>query len=127
MTLTSPHIAEEKISREFRSRLAGLKSGQRINVILLLRIPEAQAATNRRVRGQRAGIMSEVRRESAKGLEQIDRVLACHDGKRMAESTSVLGTVPIEITVEGIEALQELEQVKAILEDQGIHSLAMQG
>ena len=127
MSTTSPKTSEAKISREFRSRLARLKPDQTINVVLMLRIPETPDPASRNGRERRAEVISTVRQGASGALEQVDRVLASHHGRRLADSASVLGTIPVEVTVEGIEALEELDQVASILEDQRIHSLAIRG
>jgi len=57
-------------------------------------------------------------------LEELDRILGQHEGKRLAESPNALGCVPIEATREGVLAVAESELVEAVLEDQPISALS---
>ena len=111
-----------KISAAFRAQLAGLKAQNKVRAIVLLRTDQKGRAS-RRSRGSRSAIIDATRKSAGDALPYIDKVIEKFGGKRLADSASALGSVPIETTSEGIKALAELEQVKAILEDQPISSL----
>ena len=70
--------------------------------------------------GRGAAVAPSVRQAGSAALDSIDKILAGHDGKRLANGAGSLGTVPVETTAEGIRALAESDQVKAILEDQKV-------
>ncbi|MES9901065.1 MAG: hypothetical protein ABW168_00110 [Sedimenticola sp.] len=127
MISTDSQITDQKISREFNSRLARLKPGQLVSAVLLLQLSKAHSSTTRSVRSKRSAIMSAVRETSAESLDEIDQMLAQYGGRRMEDTTSVLGSLAVEVSVEGLKALIGLKQIKAVLEDQSIHSLYMQG
>ena len=72
---------------------------------------------------QRDKKIKEIRKVSAEGLKEIEAILARFGGRKLAESTSALGSLPFESTAAGVQALANLPQVTAILEDQKLQSL----
>ena len=50
----------------------------------------------------------------------MDDILGRFDGQRFADEPDALGSIPVEATVAGIEALASSDWVKAIIEDQPI-------
>jgi hypothetical protein len=117
-------IHNSKISREFKARLNNLKPEQKVRAIVMLRTEKAQPSRMKvRSTSNRRAIIGLVRRSAEAALSDIDEILNHFDGKRLADSVSALGSVPVEATAEGIEALAKSKHVKAILEDQAISSL----
>ena len=118
-----PHQA--KMSPEFRARLARLKPQQQVRAIIMLR-PEGPGETpgQRQARGNRQAVFEAVRQATEAALSDIDAILAHYGGKRLATSVNALGSVPVETTAAGINALAASERVKVIFEDQKITLLA---
>ena len=117
-------IQNSKISREFKTRLDHLKPGQKVRAIVMLRTGKARPMRSKGRSGpDRQAIIDLVRRTAEAALSDVDGILQRFDGKRLAESVSALGSVPVETTADGIKALAQSEHVKAILEDQSIASL----
>lgn len=118
---------QAKISREFSARLEHIKPKQKVRAIILLQGQQTgSAATQPRSRLARQDTISTIRQSSEQALRAIDRILKRFDGKRLADANT-LGSVPVETTTEGISALADLDDVKAILEDQPISLLAKVG
>ena len=114
----------EKISEPFRSRLSKLRPEQRVRAIVLIRAPRHGNGEGRRQsRGERQETIAAIQAAAASALEELDRVLDRHDGKRLAETPNALGYIPIEVTPQGVLAVAESELVEAILEDQPISPL----
>jgi hypothetical protein len=111
-----------KVSTAFRSRLASLKSQDKVRAIVLLQT-EYSEPVETRARGNRKAIIDATRKSAGEALPDIDDVLGKFGGKRLDQGVSALGSILIEATPAGIKALAELEQVKAIFEDQPISSL----
>ena len=110
---------QSKISPEFLARLNGLNGRQKVRAIVLLRPAAAKAAGGRRqTTAERRETIKAVRRSAETVLPEIDRLLEQFDGRRLADEVSALGSIPVETTAEGVNALAALEQVKVIVEDQ---------
>jgi hypothetical protein len=108
------------ISAEFAARLDRLHASQKVRALVLLQTAANGAApTTRKERQQR---VERLRNAARASLPEIDRLLACYQGKRLSEDVDALGSITVEAAAEGIRALAESEQVKAILEDQSILS-----
>jgi hypothetical protein len=113
-----------KISPEFAARLADLSPGAHVRAILLLQTQapaggsETGPSEGRQSRDQRRQAMEATRRSAEQALGDIDAILEHYGGKRLANGASVLGSIPIETTAKGIDALAASNHVKAILEDQ---------
>lgn len=114
----------EKISEPFRSRLSRLGPQERIQAIVLIRPPrQGKGAGRRQSREERQAKVAAIQTAAASALEELDRILGQHDGKRLAESPNALGCIPIEATRQGVLAVAESELVEAVLEDQPISLL----
>ncbi len=116
---------QEKISPEFRSHLMRLAPDKKIRGIVLLGLQSsAGSSTSRRaLRLQRDRRIKDIRKVSAESLKEIEAILARFGGRKLAESTSALGSLPFESTTAGVQALANLPQVTAILEDQKLQAL----
>jgi hypothetical protein len=112
----------DKLSNEFKRRLNGLKPGQKVRAIVLLRTQDI-ARTRQAARNNRRTMIDAVRQSAETALPDIDEVLRRFDGKRLSDNVSALGSISVEMTAAGIKALATLDQVKAILEDQPVSSL----
>ncbi|MGL5083414.1 MAG: hypothetical protein ACRC8A_18190 [Microcoleaceae cyanobacterium] len=106
-TMPQPNAA--KISPPFVARLASLNPQARLQVIIFLKISEND--------GKRR-LPQEVRQQAEISLNQIRGTLQQHQGELLADHPNVLGTIPVEISVNGIYALVQCEAVKSIVENQ---------
>ncbi len=107
-----------KISSGFAARLAKLPSGARVRAIVLLK---AAAVTH--AAGRRAGRQTELARvqtSTAGGLADIDAILDRFGGRRLRDGPDALGSLPVEVSVDGLAELARSERVTAILEDQPV-------
>ena len=110
-----------KISPEFATRLMTLEPQQKIRVIVLLQIPEAENKTiKRQTRGERQNTIQSVRNNANQALANITNILQNFEGKTLTEQPDLLGSIPIEITAPGVTALAQSDVVKTIIEDQPI-------
>jgi hypothetical protein len=114
----------KKISREFASRLDRLEGDEPVRAVVLLRTKGAAEPSGRRQSPkERAAAVEAVRASAERALEDVDKVLARFDGKRLAKRPDALGSVPVETTAEGIRALASSRRVQAILEDQPLRRI----
>ena len=113
---------KEKISPAFAARLARLRPGQTIRAMVLLRGNDTEKRTTRRQsRAERKAAIEARKQAAEEALHDIDGILEDLGGQRLADHPDALGSIPIETTAAGIDALAESDQVTAILEDQAIH------
>ena len=109
-----------KISSEFAKRVRRFAKDDLVRAIVTLAVPPGatpDATKNRRARRQEA--IANRQSLSTTGLDALDAALAAHGGKRLGETT-LLGTVAVETTPVGIDALAALDCVQSIMEDQPI-------
>lgn len=112
---------EEKISPQFAARLDQLGPEEQLRVIVLVHTAGADVARARRQnRAERQAAIKAMRQSTEQALEEIDAILERFDGRRLAGKTDALGSIAVETTAPGIEALAAATSVKAILEDQEI-------
>lgn len=123
MEAESQNQLSAKISPNFRARLSRLEPTQKVHAIVLLRSPRGEAGNRQEARANRKAILERVREAAAAALPDIDAILERFDGKRLAESADALGSILVETTPDGVEALAASDHVKTILEDQIISSL----
>lgn len=120
-TTNNTTIKKNKISSEFACRLNNLAPQQKVSVIVLLKLDNFDNPVNCRLsRAERRAIMEGIRNSANKSLDYIRKILQDFDGKQLAESPDVLGSIPIEISVAGVKALAASEAVKAVMEEQEI-------
>ena len=113
-----------KISSEFAARLDSLAPQQKIRAIVLLNAKNTGKSTRyRQSRAERQAAIKVIRKSAEQALDYIDGVIERFGGQRLAESPDALGSIPVETTAAGINALAESEKVRAILEDQAIYPL----
>lgn len=125
MTPKKGRAKEDKISNEFAARLRHFGPKEKVHAIVLLRTASVEGTSGRRQsRAKRQERIDAVRDSARPALDEIDDILDHFEGKRLADSPDALGSVPVETTPAGIEALASSEWVKAILEDQEIHLIS---
>lgn len=69
---------------------------------------------------QRQSTINAVVQSAQRTLPAIDVVLRQHGGRRISKTPDALGTIAVETTPEGMEALKSLENVDGVIEDQPI-------
>lgn len=121
MYLNNITIKKNKISSEFAYRLSNLAPQQRVSVIVFLKLENFDRAVNSRLsRSERRATMEGIRNSASHALSYLTDILQDFGGKQLAESPDVLGSIPIEISVAGVEALAASDAVKAVLEEQEV-------
>ena len=111
-----------KISSEFATRLTHIEPQQKVRVIVLLQIKDAEKNTDRRQsRVERQSVIKAVRESAEQALGDIDGIIQRYQGRQLAEHPNALGSIPVEITASGVSALAESDAVKAVIEDQAIY------
>jgi len=115
---------KNKISPEFAARLDRLGPQQKVRAIVLLHIQDTgNLSAQRQSRAERQAAVEAMRKSAEQALSDIDDLLERFGGQRLAESPDALGSIPIETTAVGINALAASEWVKAIIEDQTIYPI----
>ncbi len=111
-----------KISSEFANRLSHLQPQQKVRVVVMLQLGNAgKNCGHRQSPDERKAAMKAMRNSGKQALGYIRKIIQDFGGKQLAESPNVLGTIPIEISAAGVNALAESDVVKAVMEDQQIY------
>jgi hypothetical protein len=111
-----------KISPEFAARLSQLEPQEKVRVIVLLNVTDAEEhAGKRQSRTERRAAFKALQESAEQSLANIDPIIKNFNGNSLSERPNFLGSIPIEITAAGINALTESNAVKAIIEDQAIY------
>ncbi|WP_445633313.1 hypothetical protein NSTC745_04965 [Nostoc sp. DSM 114161] len=114
----------KKLSPEFAARLTSLEPQQKVRVIVLLQVQDAQTSLNKRQsRSERQAAIKAVRESAKQALENIVEIIQNFDGQPLTEHPDLFGSIPLEISVAGVNALAESEAVKAVMEDQSIYPI----
>jgi len=114
---------KNKVSHEFAARLNRLDPQQKVRAIILLRTKDTGKLTAwRQSRSERQAAIEAMRKSAEQALGDIDDILEHFDGQRLT-SPDALGSVCVEITADGINALAASEWVKVIIEDQKIYPI----
>lgn len=122
--MSSKPAVQAKVSPEFTARLNRLDPRQKLRAIVVLRREAGATPRGRRAsQAERRVRLQEIAEATAPLLAEIDRVLALHQGERLASKADALGCVPVATTPEGIHALADSDHVQAILEDQPVSLL----
>lgn len=101
--------------------MARLGPEEKVRAIVMLRAEGVEVGEgHRQSRTTRQAAVEMMRKTAGESLGDIDRILESFQGKRLAAAVNALGTVPVETTPAGIEALAGSECVRSILEDQKI-------
>lgn len=113
---------QNKISPEFAARLTDLEPQQKVRVIVLLQVKETEnSAGKRQSRTERQAVMQAVREAAEQALGTLDGIIKHFDGQPLVEYPDLLGSIPVEITAAGVNALATSDAVKAVIEDQAIY------
>jgi hypothetical protein len=92
-----------------------------MRVVVLLNTGEPPTRSRRRQSAeQRQAAIASIKSNGAPVVTIVDQVLKKFGGKRISKDVGALGTVSVETTPNGVRELGRLEDVKAVLEDQGI-------
>lgn len=114
----------KKVSPEFAARLTNLEPQQKVRVIVLLRVQDDQSLINKRQsRSERQDAIKAIRESAKQALGNISGIIQNFEGRSLTEHPDLLGSIPVEITVAGVNALAESEAVKAVIEDQSIYPI----
>lgn len=108
-----------KISPEFDQRLKSLGPADRVQALLLLKVPGlGRRAGARTSVAERAEVLGAIDAAGERAVPEIDRILKDHGGRRLAERANALGSLSVETTPSGLRAPAASGQVRAIIEDQ---------
>lgn len=124
MTYNNNISQDAKISSVFNARLSHLNPQQKVRAIIVLHIrTDSKEPGHRQSRNDRKEAMEMIRASSEQALVEINNILKKFDGKLLSDKINALGSIPIETTKAGINAIAASKYVKAILEDQRISAL----
>lgn len=113
---------QNKISPEFAARLTDLEPQQKVRVIVLLQVKETENPIGKRQSlTERQAVMQAVREAAEQALGTLDGIIKHFDGQPLVEHPDLLGSIPVEITAAGVNALATSDAVKAVIEDQAIY------
>lgn len=114
-------VKKNKISTEFACRLSHLAPQQKVSVIVFLQLDNLDRTVGARLsRDERKRAMEGVRNSAKQALSYIRKIVQDFGGKQLAENPDALGSIPIEISADGVKALADSDAVKAVLEEQEI-------
>ena len=112
---------KKKISAQFSARLARLGPEDKARAFVLLRAGGPGSRSGRRqTREEREEAVKAFRKSAGQALDDLDKILKKHNGRRLARRPDALGSLPVEATAAGIRALARSRWVQAVLEDQPI-------
>ncbi|MBP5974259.1 hypothetical protein HW132_16305 [Brasilonema sp. CT11] len=112
---------KNKISSEFACRLNNLAPQQKVSVIVFLKLENLDKPISlRQSRAERKAAMEGIRNSAKQALDYIRKIIQDFGGTQLAESPDVLGTIPVEISAAGVEALAASDAVKAVVEEQDL-------
>lgn len=117
--------SQQKISPEFAARLNSYPPTAKVKVIVLLESTKPQITNNsqRQNRLERKAAIKVMQDSVKQSWQIVDRLIKDFDGKKLATNPDAFGAIPIEINLPGIQALVSSDAVKAIIENQKIHSV----
>jgi hypothetical protein len=105
-----------RIGPELDRRLRASRPDDRLRVVLLVAAAPAGAVAPRRRRRAETG--ARMRAAAHDLLPAVDSLLTAHGGERLSAEATVLGTLAVETTPAGVQALACLPAVEAVLGDQ---------
>jgi hypothetical protein len=113
-----------KLNPEFADRLTQIDPQQKVRVIVLLQVESIeQIAGKRQSRLERQAAIQSVRESAAQVFANIEGIIQHFEGYPLIDRPDALGSIPIEITPAGIEALVKSVAVKAVMEDKSIYQI----
>ncbi|MBD2505036.1 hypothetical protein H6G83_31290 [Anabaena azotica FACHB-119] len=111
-----------KISPEFAARLTNLEPQHKVRLIVLLQIKNIEDLANKRqTRSDRQAAIKAIQDSASESFNRILGIIDKFDGKKLRDKPDLLGSIPIEIEVAGVNALTASDAVKAVMEDQSIY------
>ncbi|WP_414588856.1 hypothetical protein [Scytonema sp. PCC 10023] len=113
-------LSKNKISSEFACRLNNLAPQQKVCIIVFLKLENLDKPMSRQSRIERKAAIEGIRNSAKQALEYIHKIIQDFGGKQLADSPDALGSIPVEISAAGVEALAESDAVKAVVEEQEI-------
>lgn len=113
-------ISKNKISSEFACRLNNLAPQQKVYIIVFLKLENLDKPMSRQSRIERKAAMEGIRNSANQALGYIHKIIQDFGGKQLADNPDALGSIPVEISAAGVEALAESDAVKAVVEEQEI-------
>ncbi|ARV60922.1 hypothetical protein BZZ01_21940 [Nostocales cyanobacterium HT-58-2] len=114
-------ISKNKISSEFACRLSHLEPQQKVNIIVFLKVENLDKPMSlRQSRAERKAAMEGIRNSAKQALDYIGKILQDFGGTQLADSPDALGSIPVEISAAGVEALAASDAVQAVVEEQEI-------
>ncbi|MEM8830305.1 MAG: hypothetical protein AAGE96_13240 [Cyanobacteria bacterium P01_G01_bin.19] len=115
--------SKQKISPEFAAKLNSYPPTAKVRVIVLLQSASQQNNSHRQNRQERKAAIQAMQDSVKKSWQIVDRLIEKYDGKKSTNQPDALGSMAIEITPSGVNALALSDAVKAIVEDQKIRFL----
>jgi hypothetical protein len=110
-------IDRNKLNPEFAARLTQLAPHQKVRVVVLLQSKGAVSLDGKRQsRLERQATIQYLRESAAQSLANIDGIIQHFEGNLLVDAPDALGSVSIEITAAGIDALIKSDAVKAVIE-----------
>jgi hypothetical protein len=113
-------LSKNKISSEFACRLNNLAPQQKVCIIVFLKLENLDKPMSRQSRIERKAAIEGIRNSAKQALDYIHKIIQDFGGKQLADSPDALGSIPVEISAAGVEALAESDAVKAVVEEQEI-------
>lgn len=113
-----------KISSEFAHRLSSLQPQQKVRVIVMLKLDNAgiNPGGRRQSLAERKAQIEAIGKSAKQALSYIRKIIQDFGGKQLADSPNALGSIPIEISAAGVNALAQSDAVSAVMEDQPIYA-----
>ena len=122
--MSAPESINHKISPQLAARLKNYSPEQKVRIIVLLKSNNNIADNSQRQsRLARKAAIKAMQNSVTQATQEIDRIIQDYGGKKLDKQPNVLGTITVEITSPGIQALASSDSVKAIIENQKIHSI----
>lgn len=122
--IESSEIDRNKLNPEFAARLTQLAPHQKVQVVVLLQSKGAENLNGKRQsRLERQATIQSLRESAVQSLANINEIIQHFEGKLLTDYPDALGSIPIEITAAGIDALAKSNDVKAVMEDRSIYPI----
>jgi hypothetical protein len=113
-----------RISSDFAAYLNQLDADELVRAIVLpARQIQTATANQPSRRGERQAMIEATKRLNERRFHEIDELLTRYGGQRLTQRANTLGSVAIETTADGVEAIANLDWVSAVIEDQSIYEL----
>jgi hypothetical protein len=115
---------DSRISSDFAAYLNQLDADELVRAIVLpARQIQTATANQPPRRGERQAMIEAIKRLNEHRFLEIDELLGRYGGQRLTQQANTLGSVAIETTADGVEAIANLDWVSAVIEDQSIYEL----